>query len=349
MSTATLTIDLDALVANWRMLDAATPASTQTAAVVKADGYGLFADKVSKALAIGGARRFFVAAAEEGAMVRQTLGPGPEISVFSGHMDGDAALLRDHYLVPMLNSTEQLTRHIEALPGHPFGVQLDTGMNRLGMEHAEWAALRDLVIPLNPTLIMSHLACADDPGHPMNQAQLAEFHAMTDGLDFPRSLSATGGILLGPNYAFDLTRPGIGLYGGEPFVEARPVVTLDIPVIQCRDVAPGESVGYGNSWVADRPARIATIAAGYADGLIRAMSGKARLYSGIHSCPLVGRVSMDMLTVDVTHLPQDPDSLQLLGAMQTVDQVADAAGTIGYEILTSMAQRYRRIYTGIAA
>lgn len=349
MSTATLTIDLDAIGANWRMLDAASAGTTQTAAVVKADGYGLFADKVAKALAIAGARRFFVAAAEEGAMVRAALGPGPDISVFSGHMAGDAALLRDNDLVPMLNSTEQLTRHFEALPGHKFGIQLDTGMNRLGMEHAEWAALRDLVMPMGPTLLMSHLACADDPGHPQNQSQLQEFTEMTDGLDVPRSLAATGGILLGPRFHFDLTRPGIGLYGGEPFVEARPVVKLDVPVIQCRDVMPGESVGYANAWIADRPARIATIAAGYADGLIRAMGSKARFYAGIHPCPVVGRVSMDMITVDVSHLSQDPEALHLLGAMQTVDQVADAAGTIGYEILTALGQRYKRIYTGVGA
>lgn len=349
MATATLTIDLDAIASNWRMLDAASARGTQTAAVVKADGYGLFADKVAKALAVAGVRRFFVAVAEEGVLVRKALGPGPEISVFSGHMAGDTGLLRDHDLTPMLNSTEQLTRHFEALPGHKFGIQLDTGMNRLGMEPAEWAALRDLVVPLGPTLLMSHLACADDPGHPMNQTQLRAFHDMTDGVDVPRSLSATGGILLGPKFHFDLTRPGIGLYGGEPFVEARPVVTLDIPVVQCRDVEPGESVGYANSWIADRPARVATIAAGYADGLIRSMSGRARLYSGIHACPVIGRVSMDLITVDVTHLKSDPESLQLLGTMQTVDQVADAAGTIGYEILTSMAQRYRRIYKGAGA
>ncbi len=347
MGTATLTIDLDAVGANWQMLNKASARGTETAAVVKADGYGLFADRVAKALAIAGARQFFVAAAEEGAMVRKALGPGPQIAVFSGHMAGDAEMLRGHDLVPLLNSTEQLTRHIEALPGHKFGIQLDTGMNRLGMEPAEWAALRDLVMPLGPTLLMSHLACADDPGHPMNQVQLQQFHEMTETLDVPRSLAATGGILLGPKYHFDLTRPGIGLYGGEPLVEAHPVVTLEIPVIQCRDVAASESVGYGNTWIADRPARIATVAAGYADGLIRAMGGKAKLYCGIHPCPVVGRVSMDMITVDVSHLGQDPDTLQILGKMQTVDQVADAAGTIGYEILTSMAQRYKRVYLGL--
>ncbi len=349
MATATLTIDLDAIAANWRMLDAASPPTTQTAAVVKANGYGLDAGRVAVALANAGARRFFVAEAGEGVAVREALGPGPEIGVFGGHMEGDTPLIRDYRMTPMLNSVDQLTRHIAALPDHPFGIQLDSGMNRLGMEPAEWAAVRDLVLPLKPRLLMSHLACADDPGHPQNQVQLKAFHEMTEGTGITRSLSATGGILLGPKFHFDLTRPGIGLYGGEPFVEAHPVVTLRLPVIQCRDVEPGEAVGYGCSWRADRPGRIATVSGGYADGLIRAMSNKATLYAGIHPCPLAGRVSMDLLTVDVSHLEQDPDHLDLLGAMQTIDQVADAAGTIGYEILTSLGHRYRRQYSGAGA
>lgn len=349
MATATLSIDLDAIAANWRLLDAASPPSTQTAAVVKADGYGLDAGRVAKTLAMIGARRFFVAVAEEGVAVRKALGPGPEIGIFAGHMPGDTDLIRDHRMTPMLNSVEQLTRHIEALPDHPFGIQLDTGMNRLGMEPAEWAAVKDIVLPLGPRLLMSHLACADDPGHPHNQSQLKCFHEMTDGIEVARSLAATGGILLGPRFHFDLTRPGIGLYGGEPFVEAHPVVALRLPVIQCRDVEPGEAVGYGCAWDADRPSRIATLSGGYADGLIRAMSGKATLYAGIHPCPLAGRVSMDLLTVDVSHLDADPEFLDLLGPMQTVDQVADAAGTIGYEILTSLGPRYTRHYSGATA
>jgi alanine racemase len=346
MATPTLKIDLDAIAANWRLLDAASPPSTQTAAVVKANGYGLDAGRVAVTLANAGARRFFVAVAEEGVAVRQALGPGPEVAIFSGHMEGDTDLIRDYRMTPMLNSVEQLTRHVEAVPDHPFGIQLDTGMNRLGMEPAEWAAVRDLVLPLEPRLLMSHLACADDPGHPHNQTQLKTFQEMTDGTGVKRSLSATGGILLGPNFHFDLTRPGIGLYGGEPFVEAHPVVALSLPVVQCRDLEPGEAVGYGCTWIAERPSRIATVAAGYADGLIRSMSGKATLYSGVTPCKLAGRVSMDLLTVDITHLPEDPAYLDLLGSMQTVDQVADAAGTIGYEILTSLGDRYQRHYTG---
>ena len=173
MSTGRLHIDLGAIADNWRALDAMTQA--ETGAVVKADGYGMGAAPVSLALAQAGCRRFFVAVAEEGAAVRQAIGPGPMICVFGGHMAGDAALIRDHQLTPMINSVDQMLRHVEALPGHPFGIQLDTGMNRLGMEPAEWAALRDIALAQNPVLIMSHLACGEDPAHSMNMQQLHAF------------------------------------------------------------------------------------------------------------------------------------------------------------------------------
>ncbi|QUJ77877.1 alanine racemase [Sulfitobacter albidus] len=342
MSTATLTIDRSALVDNWRSL--ARTAQVETAAVVKADGYGLGAGAVGTALAAAGAREFFVAAASEGVALRRALGSGPRISIFSGHMAGDGEAIRGADLVPMINSIDQLLRHVETLPGHPFGLQLDTGMNRLGMEPGEWSTLRDIALAQNPTLVMSHLACADEPGHPMNDQQRRSFDEMTAGIDAPRSLAATGGTLLGSAFHYDLVRPGIGLYGGLPFVDARPVVTLDIPVIQIRDVAVGETVGYANAWTAARPSRIATISAGYADGLIRAMGARAKLHSGDRAVPVVGRVSMDLITVDVTDLPEAPDSLQLIGLHQSVDTVAGFAGTIGYEILTGLGGRYERVW-----
>lgn len=339
MATGTLSIDLDALAANWRALDAQS--RVQTAAVVKADGYGLGAGLVSKTLAKAGARQFFVAVAEEGIAVREALGPGPVINVFSGHMAGDAATLRDHNLTPLLNAPEQLTRHANALPDHPYGLQLDSGMNRLGFEPEDFSP--DMA--QNATLLMSHLACADEPGHPANAAQLQTFQKMVHGLDIPKSLAATGGILMGAQYHFDLTRPGIGLYGGLPFHGAEPVVTLDLPVIQTRTLQPGETAGYACAFTATKPTKIATVSAGYADGLIRAMSGTATLYAGDTPVPLAGRVSMDLLTVDVTALDHVPDTLQILGPHQTVDQLADAAGTIGYEILTSLGPRYKRVTT----
>ncbi len=342
MSTGSLTVDIDALVANWRALDALSV--SETAAVVKADGYGLGAAKVARALAKAGARTFFVAAAQEGATVRQALGPDPQVCVFSGHMRGDTDMIGDLMLTPMLNTIGQVTRHFESLPGHPFGIQLDTGMNRLGMEIGEWAAIAEVAIGAGPMLVMSHLACADDPDHPMNAQQLAQFHLMTDGIAVPRSLAATGGILLGPDYHFDVTRPGIGLYGGAPFDDARAVAHLDLPVVQIRNVEAGETVGYSNSWTAQRDSRIATLAAGYADGILRALSGNVTLWHGDQPCPLVGRVSMDLLTVDVTDLGETPHTLSLLSATQTVDDLAALAGTIGYEILTSLGPRYQRRY-----
>jgi alanine racemase len=344
MAQAELQIDLGALAANWRALDAKT--GVETAATIKANGYGLGAGRVARCLAEAGARRFFVAIAEEGAAVRAVIGPDLPIHVYGGHMAGDASAIREAGLIPMLNSVEQLTRHFENLPGHPFGIQLDTGMNRLGMEPAEWAGVAEIALGQGPALIMSHLACSDEPDHPMNAEQLATFRALTDGAGVPRSLSATGGVLLGPDYHFDLTRPGIGLYGGLPFADAQPVVRLSIPVIQVRDVAQGESVGYGNSFVAGQDMRVATISAGYADGIQRALSGRATLWAGDVPCPLVGRVSMDLLTIDVSRVDGPVEALDLLGPHQGVDALADVIGTIGYEILTGLGQRYRRVYSG---
>lgn len=343
-STGKLTIDLDALVANWRALDAMT--DVETAAVVKADGYGLGMDRAARALARAGVRTFFVAVPKEGVALRQAVGPAPEIHVFSGHMAGDTDMISDLNLTPMLNSTDQLIRHLEALPGHPFGIQLDSGMNRLGMEPAEWAAVRDTVLTAGPVLLMSHLACADEPDHPMNAQQLAAFRDMTDGTGVPRCFAQTGGMLLGADYHFDMCRPGIGLYGGLPFSGAQPVVTLDLPVIQTRHLDPGETVGYGNTFTATRETRIATVSSGYGDGIHRIMGPKTVLYAEDTPCPVAGRISMDSISVDITDLGYDPKWLRILGADQTVDDLGDNAGTIGYEILTAMGGRYDRLYTG---
>lgn len=344
MSTSILHIDLNAISANWRALNGKSAASVETAAVIKADGYGTGAAKTGRSLTRAGVKTFFVAATEEGVALRQAIGPGPTINVFSGHMSGDTDMIADMSLTPMLNSMDQITRHFEILPGKPFGIQLDSGMNRLGLEPIEWDTVRQIVMQAKPDLVMSHLACADEPEHPMNAQQLACFREMTDGLKLRRSLAATGGILLGSEYHFDMTRPGIGLYGGLPFEDALPVVRVQCPVIQIRNVAPTETVGYGNSWHAETPSRIATIAAGYADGITRHISNAAVLFDHDIPCPLVGRVSMDMITVDITHLEQDPQSLDLLCEHQSVDDIAEIGGTIGYEVLTSLGARYTRRY-----
>ncbi len=347
MTAANLTIHLDAIVANWRALDALSGPDVETAAVIKADAYGLGVSEVAKPLFDAGVRSFFVATAEEGAKLYAAVGAKVKIYVFSGQMASDNPIYYDFPLIPMLNSVDQVERWLASDNQAGFGLQLDTGMNRLGMEADELTAALDLLGDRRPELVMSHLACSDEPDHPLNAAQLAEFHRMTDGHGWRRSLAATGGILLGPDYHFDLCRPGVGLYGGAPFQDAKPVVTLSIPVIQTRTVQAGETVGYGSHWTAKRPVKVATLAAGYADGILRAMGNNPpMLYAGETPCPLVGRVSMDLLTVNVTGLETVPDSLELLNRLQTVDDLAEAAGTIGYEILTSLGARYNRRYSG---
>jgi alanine racemase len=341
-------IDLDAVAANWRALDALSAAEVETAAVVKADAYGLGAARVGPALAAAGARSFFVALAEEGATLREALGPAPAIYVFAGLMPGDAQLCREFDLVPCLNTRGQVADFARELPGAPCALQLNSGMNRLGLDAADLAASRDLVARIAPVLAISHLACADEPEHPMNRRQAEAFAALATGLPGLRlSLAATGGILLGRGFHFALTRPGVGIYGGLPFAAAQPVLRLELPVVQVRDVAAGDAVGYGAAWIASGPARIATVAAGYADGLHRALGrGTVQLYAGDVACPLVGRVSMDLVTVDVTRLREVPDTLAMLTDSQGVDALAAAAGTIGYEMLTSLGARYHRDYKG---
>ncbi|RCW88699.1 alanine racemase [Paracoccus lutimaris] len=336
-----LVIDIPALVANWKALGARA-GSARPGAVVKADAYGLGAVRVAPALYQAGARDFFVALASEGRAIRPHLADDARIFVLSGHMEG-ADLTG---LVPVLNSPEQFFRDRALRARGPFAIQLDSGMNRLGMEAGEWAAIRSEALAAGPQLVMSHLACADEPDHAANAQQLAAFRAMTEGVTAPRSLAATGGILLGSDYHFDLVRPGIGMYGAEPFTDAQPVVTLALPIVQTRDVRPGESVGYGYSWTATRPSRVATVAAGYADGLHRALGreGKLRLWAGERACPVIGRISMDLITVDVTDLPDVPPALEILNARQGVDALAALGGTIGYEILTSLGRRYERTY-----
>ncbi|GHA53867.1 alanine racemase [Amylibacter ulvae] len=347
MATATLTIDLDAITQNWRALDAKSAQSVETAAVIKADAYGLGAAVVAKSLYHAGVRSFFVAVAEEGIVIRKAVGNNAKIYVFSGMMLTDAQPIREYNLIPMLNAPNQVARFRNETSDLTYGLQLDTGMNRLGLEPDEFNGVKDAANDAD--LIISHLACADDPAHPQNAQQLAAFHAMTNGLSVRRSLAATGGTLLGADYHFDLCRPGVGLYGGFPFNDATPTAHLAIPVIQTRRVTKGETVGYSAAWVAKRDSIVATLAAGYADGLIRAMGhDSVSLYAGNTPCPLIGRVSMDLLTVDVTDLDAVPNELHLLNSQQTVDDLADAAGTIGYEILTSLGGRYERRYVGEA-
>jgi alanine racemase len=317
MSQAILNINTDAIFHNWRTLDEKSADNVETAAVVKADGYGLDAGQISVLLSKKNVRTFFVAIAEEGIAVRKAVGNTPEIFVFSGLMPNDKSIFQKYNLIPLLNSSEQFIRYKIELPKSPFGIQLDTGMNRLGMEAEDFFPLREEAS--HASLIISHLACADEPANTQNIKQLKTFCELTDGLNVRRSLAATGGTLLGPDYHFDMCRPGIGLYGGTPFKQAEPVVKLSIPIIQSRKVLAGETVGYGGHWTAINDTQVATIAAGYADGLIRAIgNGSVYLYANNIACPLIGRVSMDLITVDISELDYVPNSLDLLNDIQTL-------------------------------
>jgi len=342
MSSAELYINLANICSNWNALNRLSNGST--GAVVKANAYGLGIKEVGISLAKAGARDFFVAVAEEGAELRQAIGQGPKIYVFSGHMIGDTPLIKNFDLIPLINSAEQLLFHLENSSNQMIGIQLDTGMNRLGMERAEYTALKDIISERNPDLIMSHLACADDTSNPMNEKQLNYFNEITNSINCRKSLAATGGILLGKQYHFDITRPGIGLYGGKPYTSSKNVVQLKLPVIQTRTVLPGETVGYSNTWTAKRTTKVATLSSGYADGIFRCMSDKAILYYNEIPCSIIGRISMDLIGVDVSNCKEDPDSLWLLNDKQVIDDLAYDANSIGYEILTALGNRYNRIY-----
>lgn len=352
---ATLTIDLSAIVANWNDLSA-RGAPGAVAGVVKADGYGLGAAAVGRALRDAGCRHFFVALVDEGLALRAAVGPGPMIGVLGGFApgeDGDAAL------VPVLNGFGDVAVHAAA--GRAAGVarrailHLDTGMARLGLPPTETDRLAGNLSALDGLdllYVMTHLACADEPGRAMNGEQATRFAAACAA--FPgvkRSFANSSGMFLGPDFASDLARPGCALYGINPTPDApnpmRPVVRLEVPVLQLREIAAGTPVGYSAAWSAPRPTRVATVAAGYADGYLRSLSGRGVAEFRGRLVPLIGRVSMDLTTFDVTECPDIAvgDRLTLIGgAGCQPDALAALSSTIGYEILTSLGARYARDY-----
>lgn len=339
-----LSIDCGAVVRNWRRL-CEIHASGAVAAVLKADAYGLGAAPLAAALRDAGCRHFFVATVEEGEALRATLGEGPMVAVLDGFRAG-----RHKGLTPVLNSIEQLEGH-----SGPVILHVDSGMSRLGLSLSELEALAQDPTPLERLeilYVMTHLAAAEEPQHPMNLAQLTRFNEAC--LRLPRarrSIANSSGIFLGPRFGSDLARPGAALYGLNP-TPGRPnpmeaVFTLSGQILQLRDIPAGQTVGYGGTWLATRPSRIATIGIGYADGLPRALEGKLQgRYRG-QEFPMVGRVSMDLTTFDVTGIRNVKPGrwIDIIGPDQDADQVAGMAGTIGYELLTSLGRRFRRDYT----
>jgi len=350
---ARLIIDLEAVARNYARLAAMAPRA-QTGAVVKANAYGLGAEAVARKLAGVGCRSFFVASVEEGVAVRRALAnPDPDIWVFNGYRAEDRALYEAHRLGPVLNQPGELAQFRTA-PTGPCAIHIDTGMSRLGYGAGDLAGLAPAFKSLNVAMVMSHLACSEDTSSPVNQRQLERFHTLTQALPQTRlSLANTGGVMLGMEYQFDLTRPGIGLYGATAGTEAdspfEPAVRLCAPILQLRELAPGDTVGYGATYVADRPRLAATVAAGYADGLPRALSGAGCARVNGRPATILGRVSMDLTVIDVTALKAEIAA----GAVPEFfgrDLYATAAldGTLPYEILTGLSARAERVYEGAA-
>jgi alanine racemase len=357
-----LSVDLAAIAENYRRLKS-TFQERALAAVVKADGYGLGAERVAPALVKAGARSIFVAQLDEALKLRPLLDrchPAISLYVLNGLMPGAEADYADNVILPVLNSLGEIEawsrfarQRDKALPA---AVHLDSGMCRLGLPPDEVETLRAEPARLDgivPTCILSHLACADEPAHPMNAAQLAAFKSALTALPrAPVSFCNSSGIFLGPGYHFDLGRPGVALYGVNPTPGAanpmRPVVRLQAKILQIRAIDAPQAVGYGATHRARGPARIATVAAGYADGYLRSISSRGHAWVAGHRVPVVGRVSMDLLALDVTGIA--PEKVrpglwaELVNAEHDVDALAAEAGTIGYEILTSLGARYHRVY-----
>lgn len=363
MAGGRLTIDLAALAANHALL-ARRVAPAACAAVVKADAYGLGALRVAPALAAAGCHDFFVAHLAEALSLQPHLPSDARLYVLNGLQPGSERLCAEAGIVPVLNSLEQARRWCEAgrALGRPITaiLQLDSGMSRLGFPPSEAEALatdESFRADVKLAYVMSHLACADHPGDNANAAQRARFEALAALFpSVPRSLANSGGAFLPADFHCDLVRPGVALYGAAPNDAGpnpmRPVVQLEARVIQVRTVPAGTGVGYGLTFKADREARIATIAVGYADGWLRSLGNRGAAYFNGVRLPIAGRVSMDSITLDVTALPEGAlglgDWVELIGPNQTLDQVAADAGTISYEILTSLGPRYHRIYRGAA-
>ena len=348
-SPSILTVDLKALASNYRLFRDMTNADV--AGVIKADAYGCGAVPVFKALRKAGCGTFFVATPDEAIQLRD-VDPDVQIMVLGGLYEGAEDFYASRGLTPVLNSMEECARWAKTAGRFaqklPAVLHYDTGMNRLGMGAEDLPATQAFDL----RLIMSHFACSDEKGHAMNERQAAAFERIASA--YPKiykSLANSSGIFRAKKWHYDMVRPGIALYGGNPTPETKNpmkrVVALKTRILQVREVKKGESAGYNSTHIFHRDTRTATVALGYADGFLRSGSNKAKLYWGDHACPIVGRVSMDLIIVDIGHLaehPQPGEWLEVLGPHQGVDDLAKDCGTIGYEILTSLGPRYGRVY-----
>lgn len=361
-STGILTIDLSAILANWRCINNQLGGHASAAAVIKANAYGLGAEKVGPMLYGAGCREFFVATFEEALAARAYLEPDARIYVLGGVRPGAERMFVQHALSPVLHTAEDIRRWLvivkETTLPPPCAVKINTGMTRLGLEVQEWlaflAAADDLRL-LSPALVMSHLACAEEPDHPLNHQQLHQFQTVVAAtrplLPAARfSLANSSGVYLGDAWHFDLVRPGAALYGINPQPSKpsplKPVVHLALPVLQVRELTSNVSIGYGASAQASAPTRLAVAAGGYADGLHRTIGRAGFGMVDQHRVPVVGRISMDATIFDVSaaNLEGEDKMIEVLNNELTVDGWTERTGALGYDILTSLGYRYQRRY-----
>lgn len=361
---ASLEIDLIALRENYLSLKAMA-ATAECSAAIKADAYGIGATEAARTLSDAGCRIFFVALLQEAHEALEAA-PGSTVYVLNGILPGAAAAYACAGIRPVLGNMEEVHEWASYCSASgtrlPAALHVDTGINRLGLEENDVEQLvadPTVLESFETSLVMSHLACADDAQSEMNERQREKFASLLAHLpDAPASLANTAGVMHGSAFHFDLVRPGIGLYGGRAVNEGtnpmKPVAYLNGQVLQVRTVKRGETVGYGATWTAQRDSRIAIVGVGYADGYFRILGGTntktvAQVYLGGQYAPVIGRVSMDMITIDVTDIEPGQTGrgtkVELLGRNITVDDLADAAGTIGYEVLTSLGSRYARVYS----
>ena len=364
-ATGVLTVDLDAVVANWRKLEK-TGVPAECAGVIKANAYGCGAAEVARALSNAGCKTFFVATLDEAKVVRAAVPASAAIYVLSGFFQNSGEAYAKIDCRPVIGDLNELAEWdvFCRRSGWNGGaaIHIDTGMNRLGLTVPE---VLGIIPRINAgdhgiTLVMSHLVSAEQLNNPLNAKQLTAFREIASQFSgVPASLSNSSGVFLGPQFQFDLVRPGAALYGINPTPEAdnpmQPVVELKARIVQIRNIERGETVGYGGTWTARRPTRLAIVSAGYADGYFRAASANdgtrgAEVVVAGKRCPIAGRISMDLMAVDVTDLEKNAvrrgHMVTLLGDGITVDELAHHFGTIGYEVLTSLGKRYARVYKG---
>jgi alanine racemase len=356
IAAAVLEIDLAAIVGNWRLLCSLHP-SGPVAGVVKADGYGLGARHVAPALYAAGCRHFFVALLDEALEIRRLV-PDAMLAVLGGPVAGSEADYLAHDITPALGTLGEVDTwsSVARSSGRalPAILHVDTGMSRLGLDARELALLQQDHARLDGVALrytMTHLVASEVAADPLNRRQRERFAAACAGLPpAPRSFANSSGIFLGDGWASDLARPGAALYGINPTPDSpnpmRQAVRLCARVLAVRDIPAGTGVGYNATWHAARPSRVATAAIGYADGLHRSLSNRGRAFFDGKPVPLVGRVSMDLTTFDVTEAAGVVPGawLEIIGPAQTPDDLAAAAGTNGYEVLTSLGRRFHRTY-----